>query len=149
MKDFCNVAERDYIRLIVAQDLRESGIDVDSSSLGGAGNFSSSNMTSINMSHNNSHISHDRHHLSTNNNLLNTSLSTNPTSILSNSKHSYHHANMDMMIMNHNNGHDSHLMGSNANATTHSCSTRTFGLDFKQLEMVNLTCNEQLLNVPM
>ena len=30
MRDFCNVAERDCIRLIVAQDLKENGIDLDS-----------------------------------------------------------------------------------------------------------------------
>ena len=39
MRDFCNVSDRDCVRLIVAQDLRESGIDIDSSTnmLGGGG----------------------------------------------------------------------------------------------------------------
>ena len=141
MKDFCNVAERDCIRLIVAQDLKESGIDIDSSSLN-TGNFSSNNMTtSINMSHNQSHLSSHHHYLSTNKNLLNTSLSSNQTNTL-NSKY-YHHHHGDL-----NSQHDSQLLFSSSNATATMCSTKTFGIELRSLEMVNITCNDQILSVP-
>ena len=50
MRDFCSTADKDCIRLIVAQDLKESGIDIDSS---GLANFSSlQNTTNGNTSYN-------------------------------------------------------------------------------------------------
>lgn len=142
MKDFCNVAEKDCIRLIVAQDLKESGIDVD------ANNFS--NLTCINTSqnsnffnnsatnhhhhrhyhhnqnrHNNSTISHlsHHHHLATNNNLLNTS-AMNPKSGAS-------------------------TTSSNDPSQLDSKQSRLFGVELRRVEMVNLTVNEQLLTVPL
>ena len=146
MKDFCNVPERDCIRLIVAQDLKESGIDIDSST------FSGGNMTSINTSHNQSshnfntlsshHHGRHAHYLSTNNNLLNTSLNTPANTMCKHHHyHSHHHNNTNTLDSNH----DSQL---SSNATTTSCSTRTFGIGLKQLEMINITINEQILSVP-
>ena len=80
MRDFCNSTDRDCIRLIVAQDLKESGIDVDASNLA---NFSAIQNTTqsnsnqsynllgsskhANMSSNNSNTSHHHHHHSSSN----------------------------------------------------------------------------------
>jgi len=40
-RDFTNVAEKDCVRLIIAQDLKEFGIDVDANLGGGLGNLTS------------------------------------------------------------------------------------------------------------
>lgn len=136
MKDFCNVAERDCIRLIIAQDLKESGIDVDSSNLGNFSTTINSSYSTNNNSHNCHHHHHHHHHhhrglhLSTNNNILNTSI-TNTSSANNNFLNKSN--NIDL-----NNQHDSQII----------TSTRVFGIDLNKLEMVNITVNEQYLTVP-
>ncbi|CAF0912481.1 unnamed protein product, partial [Brachionus calyciflorus] len=132
MRDFCNVAERDCIRLIVAQDLKESGIDVDSSNLG---NFSS-NMTQMNTSytHNQSHHQSNRtNFLSINKNILNTSSSN--SNYLNSSSTNYKLANnttgQSDMILNHD-----------------SQPGRVFGVELRNLEMATINLNEQILTIP-
>ena len=51
LRDFSNVAEKDCVRLIIAQDLKEFGIDVDTNLGGGLGNLTTINQSS---SHRNS-----------------------------------------------------------------------------------------------
>lgn len=130
MRDFCNVAERDCIRLIVAQDLKESGIDVDSSNLG---NFST-NMTQMNssFSHNQSHQSNRNNFLATNKNILNISNSNYLNS--SNYKLSNNSVQSDLLSSNH----DSHL----------NPPGKVFGLELRSLEMVSINLEEQILTIP-
>jgi hypothetical protein len=103
MRDFCAVAERDCIRLIVAQDLKESGIDLDSQH-----------------AHSQSHHHHQR---------------DAPHQLSGSSKHQK----------------DSTINKSNI-STSHEPDhegARVFGLPLKSLEMMQLTHNDQILNVPM
>ena len=155
MRDFCNAADRDCIRLIVAQDLKECGIDVDAS------NFSTINTShSTNSNNNNSCINHyhNHHSHSHSHHILNTSGINN-----SNINHNYFHntsecnifcffwvswALIDFLFLATNNSdtttsnqHDSQLVITSPN--------KIFGVNIRQLEMVNLTINEQLLTVPM
>lgn len=131
MRDFCNVAERDCIRLIVAQDLKESGIDVDSSNLG---NFSS-NMTHMNSSftHNQSHHQSNRNNfLATNKNILNTSNSN----YLNSSNYKLNNNSVQSDLMNSN--HDSHL----------NPPGKVFGIELRNLEMASINLDEQILTIP-
>jgi hypothetical protein len=136
MRDFCNVADRDSIRLIVAQDLKESGIDIDSSNL--------ANLTStFNMSSHNQSLfqqktnSQQQQVLGSNNNILNTS-----NNLLFQSKMLTQQGGKQSNNDLKQSENDSHL-GSNSNGG------RIFGVNLKQLELVNINVNEQLLSVPI
>lgn len=141
MRDFGNVAEKDCVRLIIAQDLKEFGIDVDTNLGGGLGNLTAINNST---SHRNSHAL----------NLINTSSNLNGT----NSSHFHNnsiHSNLKEFISstkNHNKSNISNLMHEhNAHDSHLSCpsSKRVFNLALNSLELINVTLIDQCLNVPM
>jgi hypothetical protein len=143
MKDFCNATDRDCIRLIVAQDLKESGIDIDSSNLNN--NFNLSNTINTSTYHNKSH--HHHYHLSNNNNLLNTS--TNATS--------NNFFNQNTTSCKHNQNKSINIVSSENTAPITQCinckedsqsMSKIFGVNLKQIEMVTVNLNEQMLTVP-
>ena len=147
------------MRLIVAQDLKEFGIDVDTNLGGGLGNLTASSSstrahhgqlinTSTNLNgtncshfHNNSLVVHN-HHVAT--------LGSNLKEFITSSKH---HNKSTMSALN------DHALGLNSGCTCNSktsCgshdphnSTRVFGIHLNKLELVSVTVNEQILNVPM
>ena len=172
MKDFCNAAERDCIRLIVAQDLKESGIDVETN-LGGGGGGGASNNSLYRASANTSINSKN----SASGNLINTisgnsscSSSSQPSSsqsYFSSSSSSKHHSSKNNTTTAGNTsnlviftagmvGNESataanlhhHSLHHDSNSSSTTCSNRIFGLHLTQLEMVTLSVNDQLLSVP-
>lgn len=184
MRDFCSTADKDCIRLIVAQDLKESGIDVDSnlSSIQNAtaNNGNTSYITSN--KHSNSHHTHNSHHhghvnsnaastnMTASSKMLNTSGLHNST----NGNHFFHNTSNNFnlfqsvskncsSITSTSASSNANNMNSNANANTNStnntnsevsmdnqlnASAKVFGVNLKQIEMVNLIVNEQTLTVP-
>jgi hypothetical protein len=136
MRDFCASTDRDCIRLIVAQDLKESGIDVDSqcanttiNNVNGSNINNSNNNNNKNNNDKNNHYNHHHHHH------------------LVNAVH-HHHQLVSNNSTNNQANTSTHHVHSNSNDDTNNKSTRVFGVTLRQLEMVNITLNEQVLSVP-
>ncbi len=148
-RDFTNVAEKDCVRLIIAQDLKEFGIDVDANLGGGLGNLTSTSS----------------HHRAINNtSQLNGTASSHFTNMHNHSLSAHHHATLGSNLKefitsskNHNKSiistnliSDHHLM--NINCAQHDSqlsSNRVFNLNINQLEMSNVTVVDQVLSVPV
>jgi hypothetical protein len=176
MRDFCSTADKDCIRLIVAQDLKESGIDIDSS---GLANFSSlQNTTNGNTSYNvmnggavaaTASSKHHHHNAGAggggaianvtskiSHQILNTSGMHNST----NSNNFFHNTSNNFNIFQSKNSSNTtattHAANNNTNNASETCldnqlsggNSKLFGVSLKQIEMVNLIVNEQTLNVP-
>lgn len=142
MRDFGNVAEKDCVRLIIAQDLKEFGIDVDTNLGGGLGNLTAINNST---SHRNNHA---LHLINTSSNLNgtnsshfhNNSIHSNLKEFISSTKN-HNKSNISTNLMHDHNPHDSHL--------SFQSSKKVFNLALNQLELINVAINEQTLNVPM
>ena len=143
-RDFCNVAEKDCVRLIIAQDLKEFGIDVDTNLGGGLGNLTAigSNSGRNNTSNLNG-TSHSHFH---NNSLSHnhcTTIGSNLKEFITSSKHHNKSNISSNLIGDHTAGcnpHDSHLS---------SASTRVFNISLTQLELTTVVILEQTLNIPL
>lgn len=166
MRDFSNVAEKDCVRLIIAQDLKEYGIDVDANLGGGLGNLSCSNATNTNnfgyhfQTSKNSCQQHNSYHHHNHNHSLNTHHCSHHTFSLFHPSSSNKHHNKSNISTNlisdlnsnsssgsctcriNSNQHDSQL------SSSISPSTRVFGISLKQIEFINVVINDQVLTVP-
>lgn len=132
MKDFCSMPERDYIRLIAAQDLRESGIDVADMSVSMSGQFA-------NMTNNHHYHTYHHHHTTYSSRGTGSGSMTTPSKNLHNSSLNaakYHTNTMDF----HHHSHHHHDSSSKPRPT--------FGIELKKIECTTVTVNEQQLSIP-
>lgn len=143
MRNFSNVAEKDCIRLIIAQELKELGIDVEHSG---------------NMTHDcNNLTAHHRLQLSANANIINLSQSAhlhNQSLHTKTRNNCSCHLTFHASKTSHNKSNISaNLLGDNqTNSQAHDSqlapSGKLFGTNLKRLETSPVSVNDQLLAVP-
>lgn len=176
MRDFSNVAEKDCVRLIIAQDLKEYGIDVDANLGGGLGNLSCTNAvnnttTNANFGyHYQSSASNNKttcqqhssfhHHHHHHNHSLNTPHCSHHTFSLFHQSSNKHHnkSNISTNLISDLNSNSSSACTCRLNGNQHdsqlsssispASSTRVFGISLKQIEHINVMVNDQILTVP-
>jgi hypothetical protein len=171
LRDFTNVIEKDCVRLIIAQDLKEFGIDVDANLGGGLGNLSTSNSNYHGHTNygNNKSTSHYHHHHTNNNHHHNNSLNTHHHHHQQQQQHTFSLFNQSSN-KHHNKSNISTNLMSDLNSNTYNCSCnrntsnqhdcqlsssispigskRVFGIHLKQIEQTEVILNEQILIVP-
>ena len=170
LRDFTNVIEKDCVRLIIAQDLKEFGIDVDANLGGGLGNLSTSNSNYHGHTNygSNKSTSHYHHHHTNNNHHHNNSLNTHHhhhqqqqhTFSLFNQSSNKHHnkSNISTNLMSDLNSNTYNCTCNRNTSNQHDCqlsssispigSKRVFGIHLKQIEQTEVILNEQILIVP-
>lgn len=147
-RDFTNVAEKDCVRLIIAQDLKEFGIDVDTNLGGGLGNLTatsssqhrnaaintSSNLNGTASSHFQNMHNHSLsvHHCAT--------LGSNLKDFITHGSSSKHSNKLNVSTQ---------LIGDRNSIHENQVTTRVFNLHMSQVELTSATILEQCLNVPM
>jgi hypothetical protein len=172
MKDFCQAADKDCIRLILAQDLKESaGIDIDTNAISPAGlsrsvncniagcsggiNDSAGILTSITNSNtsSNSYFTSKQSIGAVINNAIignrSTNMTTEQTKQIINSSCCGSVGTIaprngtDSLSLSHHLHHNGHYHHHH-----HHHHNRVFGIALRQLEATNVTVNEQSLFVP-
>ncbi len=150
-RDFTNVAEKDCVRLIIAQDLKEFGIDVDANLGGGLGNLTSTSSHHRNATINtssqlngtaSSHFAGMHNHSLTAHHCA--TLGSNLKDFITSSKH-HNKSNISTNLIS-----DHHLMALNcAQHDSQLSGGRVFNLNMNQLETASVTVIDQTLSVPM
>jgi hypothetical protein len=177
MKDFCQAADKDCIRLIVAQDLKESaGIDIDTNAIsppglsrsvncnavgcGGGINDSGGILASItnsNTSSNSYFISKQSNGTASNGAFgsnRSTSITTEQAKIINSSccgsvGTATPRSGADSLSLSHHLHHNGHYHHHCHNHNHHHHHhNRIFGIALRQLEATNVIVNEQALYVP-
>ena len=174
LRDFTNLAEKDCVRLVAAQDLKEYGIEVDANRITSNSNYHHG-YTTTNYGKNTSHYHNQYRHNSNNNN--NNSHHNNSLNTHNNCTHHHHHHHHQQQQhtttfslfhpssssnKHHNKSNISTNLMSDLNSNNSGCSTcnqlsssiaplgnkRVFGIHLKQMEQTEVVLNDQKLTVP-
>ena len=142
MRDFSNVVEKDSVRLIIAKDLKELGIDVEITT------HETNRHLSITTNTINNNLSQHNHSLSLKTISSGGGGGHHTFHMFQSSKSSNHHHNKSNISANLMSDNAVGISCTQSDSQLSGGAFKVFGVSLKQLEMSTITVNEQSLMVP-